>query len=46
MTVAGPVDLALDEAQRGDEEEGPFVIVDVGLLQGLRIFCLSYTLRR
>ena len=34
MTVAEPVDLTLHGAQSGDEEEGPFVIVNVGLLRG------------
>jgi len=34
MTVAEPVDLTLHGAQSGDKEEGPFVIVNVGLLRG------------
>lgn len=34
MTVAEPVDLTLHGAQSGDEEEGPFAIVNVGLLRG------------
>lgn len=32
--MAEPVDLTLHWAQRGDEEEGPFVIANVGLLRG------------
>jgi hypothetical protein len=34
MTVAEPVDLTLRGAQSGDEEEGPFVTANVGLLRG------------